>query len=225
MPQPQNGPGGTERAKGTATTGNQPSSSGIQNTPRAEQGRGLARPYEPATLSPFTMMRRMMEDMERVFEGGVFAPFGGLARLGSQDPGTRLPRGVWAPRIDVREHNGKLVVHADLPGLKGEDIDVRVENDVLTICGERKEEHEEEQGNVYASERSYGRFERSIALPPGIDPNAVEAKFDNGVLELSAPLPENRKARRIDIKGSTATTPSGGATSAGSKPAGNKTSS
>jgi HSP20 family protein len=217
MPQPQNGgTGGTERGK-ESSTGNPPSSAAMQSTSRPEQGRGLARRYEPAAMSPFTMMRRMMEDMERVFEGGLFAPFGGLARSGPEDFGTRLPRGIWAPRIDVRELDGKLVVHADLPGLKGEDVDVRVENDVLTISGERKEEREDEQGNVYTSERSYGRFERSIALPPGIDPNAIEAKFDNGVLELSAPLPESRKARRIDIKGSTSTTgkAASGSTSSG----------
>jgi len=83
----------------------------------------------------------------------------------------------------------------------------------LTIAGERKDEYRGEEGGVSRSECSYGRFERSIALPEGLDPNAIDAKFENGVLELSAPLPKKEsRSRRIEVKGGGARAIGGGST-------------
>lgn len=177
--------------------GNKNQSSELQRSSGTSRSAAIARP-PTSTGSPFAMMRRMFEDMDR-----LFSDFG----VGRDDFGLDLtrsiPQGLWSPQIEVREKEGKLVVHADLPGLKPEDIQVNIEEGVLTISGERKNESENEEGGVYRCERSYGRFERRIGLPRGVDPNAIDAKFDNGVLELSAPLPkEEPRGRRIEIKGS-----------------------
>jgi HSP20 family protein len=108
--------------------------------------------------------------------------------------------GIWTPQIEVYERDGKLHVRADLPGLKPEDINVNVEDDVLTVSGERRDEREEKREGYFHSERSYGRFERSLALPRGVDPNAIECKFENGVLSLEAPLPKQEsRGRSIPI--------------------------
>lgn len=148
--------------------------------------------------SPLGMFGRMMEDMDRLF--GEFG-FGRSQQLGPFSGG--FAEALWSPSLEILEQNGKLFVRADLPGLKPEDVNVNVENDMLTLRGERRNEHEEEKEGVYHCERSYGRFERSIALPPGIDANAIDAKFENGVLEISAPLPkQEQRGRKIEIKGS-----------------------
>jgi len=161
----------------------------------------MARGGSSAIRSPFELMRRVFEQMDQLFTGyGSWPSFGAWPEL---DVTRTLPRGVWAPQIEMREKDGKLVLRADLPGLSSNDVEVNIEDDVLTISGERRNESESEDGGTYRSERSYGRFERRIALPEGIDANAIEAKFDNGVLELSAPLPPKKESRgrRIDIKG------------------------
>jgi len=160
---------------------------GSQQLQRSEPSRGLERPQpRRGGTSPFGLVSRMMEDMDRWFGVG-----------GSNE----LFRGTFTPQIEVREREGKLVVHADLPGIKPEDVEVRVEDDVLTLSGERRSEQKDEREGSYYCERSYGRFERSIALPRGVDPNAIDAKFENGVLEISAPLPkEESRGRRIDVK-------------------------
>lgn len=153
----------------------------------------LGRGRQLGSASPFGLLGRMMNDMDRWFGGGFgeLVPWTGRERLG----------GLWNPQIEVLERNGSLVVHADLPGLKPEDVEVNVENDVLTLRGERRFEEERNEEGVYHSERSYGRFERSIALPNGIDPSSIEAKFENGVLEITAPMPkEQARGRRIDVK-------------------------
>jgi HSP20 family protein len=149
--------------------------------------------------NPFGLVSRMMSDMERWFGGfgGDLLSWNGREALG----------GMWNPQIEVRERDGRLVVTADLPGMKPEEVEVHVEDDVLTLKGERRSQHEDQREGVYHCERSYGRFERSIALPPGIDPNAIDARFENGVLEISTKLPEQRaRGRRIDVKGTTDTT-------------------
>jgi HSP20 family protein len=168
---------------------------GIQ---RAEVGRGMARPGY-GYGSPFASMRRLMEEFDRMFEGFV----GGGT---TQDIFAPLESGLtaaaaWSPQIEVMDRNGRLEVRADLPGLKPEDVKVNVEDDVLTISGERKHQHETKEGGVYHCERSYGSFQRSIRLPEGIDPGSVEARFDNGVLEITMPMPKQReRGRSIQVK-------------------------
>jgi len=107
----------------------------------------------------------------------------------------------WVPPMDLVETDDHLVLRADLPGLDSDDVDIEVKDGVLTISGERRSEHEEKTDGYYRVERAFGGFSRSLTLPQGIDPEAVTANFDRGVLEVLVPKPEQRKPRRIAIGG------------------------
>jgi HSP20 family protein len=106
----------------------------------------------------------------------------------------------WMPAMDLVETEDDFVLKADLPGLKEEDVNIEVEENVLTISGERKSEHEDKHEGYVRVERSYGSFRRSLTLPKGVDAEAVTANFDNGVLEVHIPKPEERKPRRVAIQ-------------------------
>jgi len=147
------------------------------------------RPDELFSISPFTLMRRLTDDIDRMFTG-----MGG--GMQTQDIG------VWAPPVEVREENGNLMISAELPGLNKEDVKVEVTNDALIIQGERKREWDEERGGVQRSERVYGSFYRMIPLPEGVNPDQAKAEFNNGVLQIRLPIPESvRKTRQIPIEG------------------------
>jgi HSP20 family protein len=160
--------------------------------------------------SPFSLMRRMAEDMDRIFEDFGFAgPSFSLAPLLSSGYGqglggssSSLARTGWMPQIETMRRGDELVVRADLPGLRKEDVHVEVDDGILTISGERHEESTDDRDDYYRSERSYGRFYRAIPLPDGVDENACDARFENGVLEVTIPLPkqQERKSRRIQIR-------------------------
>lgn len=105
----------------------------------------------------------------------------------------------WAPAMDLVEADDHFVLRADLPGLGEEDVSIEVQDNVLTISGERKAEQERKEKGWYRLERSYGRFSRSLTLPEGVNPDGIGAQFDKGVLEVSIPKPEERKPRRISI--------------------------
>src|SRR6266480_3870108 len=105
----------------------------------------------------------------------------------------------WVPAMDLTEADDHFVLRADLPGLSVDDVSIEIQDNTLTISGERKSEHEERQRGWYRQERSFGRFSRSLSLPEGIDPDAVSAEFDKGVLEVRIPKPEERKPRRVAI--------------------------
>ena len=98
----------------------------------------------------------------------------------------------------MKEKEGKLLVTAELPGVKKEDVKVHIEGDTLVVEGERKQEKEEKREGYYHSERSYGAFYRSIPLPEGAKAEQTAAQFNNGVLEVSVPIPE-AKAKRQDV--------------------------
>lgn len=175
--------------------------------------RGPERGIEPSRRSPaimrpegasypFSMMGRFMGDIGRLFEDFGF---------GRDFAAPLIPRGenvlgraTWTPQVDVFERDGNLVVHADLPGLRQEDVNVSIDDGLLTLSGERTLTEEHEKGGVYHRERSYGSFQRSLALPDGIDPERVQATFDNGVLVVTMPLPpqQARKGRAIPIRSS-----------------------
>ena len=105
----------------------------------------------------------------------------------------------WIPAMDLVETKDHYVLRADLPGLYEEEVDVQLQDNVLTISGERKAQHETEEG-YYRLERAFGGFSRSLTLPEGIDPDAVQAHFDRGVLELRIPKPAQKKPRQVQIK-------------------------
>ena len=105
----------------------------------------------------------------------------------------------WVPAMDLVETDDHFVLRADLPGVAEEDVKVELEDNVLTLSGERRHEQEVKKGGYYRIERASGTFARSLTLPEGIDPEAVDASFDKGVLEVRIPKPEQRKPRRVAI--------------------------
>jgi HSP20 family protein len=107
----------------------------------------------------------------------------------------------WMPAMDLVESGDAFVLRADLPGLSEDDVKIELEDSTLTISGERKTEHESEGDGYVRVERAFGSFTRSLTLPKGVDPAAVTAAFDRGVLEVRIPKPEKRKPRRIEIAG------------------------
>ena len=107
----------------------------------------------------------------------------------------------WAPAMEALEKDGNYVIRADVPGIDPSEVEVSVLNDTLTLKGERKRSNEVNEKNYHYSETAYGRFERRFALPTGIDPEKIAAKFENGVLEVSMPLPQSATARKVPIEG------------------------
>jgi HSP20 family protein len=105
----------------------------------------------------------------------------------------------WIPAMDLVETQDGFVLKADLPGMSEDDVSIELENNVLTIAGERKTEHEAQHEGYYRLERATGAFSRALSLPEGIDPEAVSAAFDNGVLTVRIPKPEQTKPRRVKI--------------------------
>jgi HSP20 family protein len=144
---------------------------------------GLAR--RSASADPF---RAMDEMMNRFFEDWTTAPRG----IGTV-------RG-WAPAIDMADRENEILLRADLPGLEQKDINVNLENGVLTIRGERKEEREAREEDYFCCERWSGSFSRSVTLPQGIDADKVQARFKNGVLEIKIPKTKQAVGKKIEIQ-------------------------
>jgi HSP20 family protein len=174
-----------------------------QSLERSRQGGELQRrgaypslfassPAEFFNTSPFSLMRRFTEEMDRVFE-----------QYGGRREGGEMAN--WSPAVEVTERDGKLEVAADLPGVKEDDVKVEVTDEGLVIRGERKQEREERREGYHRSERSYGQFYRLIPLPENAELDQARAEFRNGELRVTLPVPERqRKSREIPIHTSTA---------------------
>jgi len=146
----------------------------------------MSRMSGPQGLDPFNTLQR---EMGRVFEE-VLRGFTGAGR------------GALVPSLDVCERGDRLEVTAELPGIAQEDIDLRVEGDLLTLCGEKKDSRGSDAAGVQLTERSYGRFQRSFRLPFSPDPGQVTARFEHGVLHVTLPRPAEHKGMgRIPIGG------------------------
>ena len=105
----------------------------------------------------------------------------------------------WIPAMDLVEEKDEYVLHADLPGLSEKDVKIELEDNVLSISGTRRSEQENRKEGYYRVERATGSFSRSLTLPEGVDPESIRAQFENGVLEVRIPKPEERKRRRVEI--------------------------
>jgi HSP20 family protein len=138
--------------------------------------------YSPfAELDPFVGFKALEDSMKRMFA----------------EPNGR----PWVPPVDILENENELVVKADVPDVKFEDIDVKLENGTLTIAGERKfEKQSGEKGGWHRIERSYGTFERSFSLPETVDPEKVKADYVNGTLTVTLPKKELAKPRQVKVE-------------------------
>lgn len=151
--------------------------------------------------SPFVFMRRFAEDMERFFEDFGSFRLAPLFRRDLWPRVTEFGRAVWSPEVEVFERDGRLVVRADLPGLKREDVKVEVTGEALTVSGERRDEAEERGEGFYRTERTYGSFFRRVPLPEGVVTEEATATFRDGVLEVVMPAPKREpQARVLEIR-------------------------
>ena len=137
---------------------------------------------------PVRDLDSLQSDMNRLFDGFF------QGRAGNGGANRR-----WIPAMDLVETEDHLVLRADLPGLSEDDVAIEVKDNVLTVSGERRAEHEEKSEGFYRVERAFGGFSRSLTLPRGIDAAAIKASFDRGVLEVKVPKPEERKPTRVQI--------------------------
>jgi HSP20 family protein len=107
---------------------------------------------------------------------------------------------VWGPNVDIVENPDAFEIHAELPGIKQEDVKITLDNSTLTLSGEKKQELKEDHDNVLRIERNYGRFERSFSLPATVKAEAVKAHYEDGVLRIVLPKAEQAKSRQIAIE-------------------------
>ena len=200
-------------------SGTQVSGTGARNSPSRQGGGAMAGGRgqmqssilpalmaNPALMTrafmsnPFAFADAMSQEMDRLFStaGGDLVSTGRQTGSGARGRGPMQ----WVPAMEVRQRDDALVIHADLPGLKPDDVQVELDNGVLTISGERQDSSEDRQEGRYHSERSYGAFSRSIALPENVDEDQVNARFENGVLEVTVPIPQQQqqRGRRVPIQ-------------------------
>lgn len=152
---------------------------------------------------PFSFMRRMSEDMDRLLEHFSLGRGLGLGSLADRDAWSSVAADAsWIPEVETFRRGDKLVVRADLPGMKKDDVNVEVNEGMLAISGERCDEREENRDDFFRSERSYGRFYRAIPLPEGVSGDQCDATFKDGVLEVTIPVPKQmeKKARQVQIR-------------------------
>lgn len=143
---------------------------------------------------PFLSLHR---EMNRLFDDVLRGSFGVPVQSGEQG------RGMMMPHMDVSETENEVRICAELPGVSEKDVDVSLSGDVLTIRGEKKLERKDDTENYHFVERSYGTFQRSLRLPYAVDPDQVQASFENGVLTVTLPKgKEQERSRRIQVIGS-----------------------
>jgi HSP20 family protein len=143
----------------------------------------------PGTLTrwePFAELGELRSRLDRMFD--------------SFDSGQR----GWTPAIDVVRSDNKLVVRADIPGIKPDEVKIEVEDDILTVSGAHEEKKEEKDKQYLRRERRYGSFSRSMALPPGVDAEKIKASTHDGVVEVTIPLPKEPETKKVEIKASAA---------------------
>jgi HSP20 family protein len=142
---------------------------------------------------PFRDLVSLQERMNRMFDES----FRGVGRMGEDEWSLG---GSWAPAVDIYEKDGNIVLKAELPGIDPKKVDVRVENNVLTLRGERKFEEEVKKDNFHRVERAYGTFTRSFTLPTVVDTDKIKGEFKDGVLKLTLPTKEEAKPKQIQVQ-------------------------
>jgi len=125
-----------------------------------------------------------------------------MSHFFNEFPTDDAPESVWSPRIEVVETDSEFEVTAELPGLEREDVKIELQNNILTLSGEKKSAEEKREPNVHFCERAYGKFSRSFQLPALVNTGGIKASFKNGVLTLNLPKEEQAKPRQIEIQAS-----------------------
>ena len=149
------------------------------------------------TYDPFRELRGLQDEMNRLFSSS-------FNRSGGSN---EMMRGAWSPNVDILENKDSIVLEAELPGMTPDDVSISVENNVLTIQGERSFEKKQDKDNYHRVERSYGSFTRSFTLPPTVSSEDVQAVFENGILKLTLAKREEAKPRKIEIKANASSEP------------------
>ncbi len=143
------------------------------------------------TLMRFSPMRELMtmhDQLNRLFDES------------SARTGTEVDYGTWSPAVDLREEEDRFILQADMPGMKKDDIEINVENSVLTIRGERRFEQEVKKETYHRIERAYGKFTRSFTLPSRVKADAISASYKDGTLEVIIPKAEESQPKRVAIQ-------------------------
>lgn len=155
---------------------------------RRQSGDNGVSPHHEADFGPFNQLSRIRSEINRIFEDPL-----------SVLPSTSFFEG-WEPAVDIYEDKDKITIRAELPGMQQRDIQLSVENNTLTISGERKRDEQRKEGDTFRSERFYGRFQRSITLPQPVDSGRISATYRDGVLTVICPKSEEAKSRQIEVK-------------------------
>ncbi len=135
---------------------------------------------------PFKELEALQERIDKLFEESM--------------RGRELAPAAWTPAVDIYETDDAIILEAELPGMNEKDIEVKIEDNVLTIRGERKFEEERKEENYYRMERFYGTFQRSFTLPPNVDTEKVKAEYKKGILKVTLPKKEQAKPKQIKIE-------------------------
>jgi HSP20 family protein len=143
---------------------------------------------------PFRDLVGLQERMNRLFDQS----FRGLSQATTGDDDWALG-GTWAPAVDIFEQDGNIVMKAELPGIDAKEVDIRLENNVLTLRGERKIDNEVKRENYHRVERAYGSFTRSFTLPAVVDQEKIKAEYKDGVLRVTLPKRDEAKPKQITI--------------------------
>jgi HSP20 family protein len=173
----------TEQNQQTQEQGLVRETQGQMERPRRSSA-AMMMPFSPADffrMNPFSLMRRMTEELDRTF-----------AEVNGREVADR----AWAPLIEVTQQDGKYIVRAEVPGLNPKDVKLEITDDAIVIQGERKVAHQETEGGIHMTERRYGRFYRAIPLPEGAKVDEARAIYENGVLEVRVPAEEQKNKRR-----------------------------
>src|ERR671934_207360 len=140
---------------------------------------------------PFRDLKTLQDEVNRLFSTNFSRSFA--------DEG--IARGAWTPNVDIYENKDEIILEAELPGMNRDDFELTIENNVLTLRGERRFEKKDETDNYHRVERSYGSFTRSFTLPQTVSAEGATAEYKNGVLRVTLPKRAETKARRIQISG------------------------
>jgi HSP20 family protein len=137
----------------------------------------------------FVGLQRLNRMLDEAFSGWPFSQQGG-----------GVLTSAWVPACDVCEDRDNVEINVEIPGVRPEDVKLTVENNILTIYGEKKEESRTQEQQMHRYERSYGSFERSFALPSSVDPEGIDARYEHGILKITIPKAEKARPREIPVK-------------------------